>query len=180
MKDDQRVVLTKRLLQEGLFRLLERKELDRIHVSELCTESGINRATFYRHYQQPRDILRAVRQEIIRDVQALAEKARPETNLQGWLEDLCRYFLEHADRLRVLFRTRTDEEFVETIQSICRESVARSRDRLRDHRDEDSLKLTAYCCAGGFYYVLRQWLLEPIPKSPREVAAVMVRFFSGL
>ena len=36
MKDDQRVALTKRLLQEGLFRLLERKDIDSIHVSELC------------------------------------------------------------------------------------------------------------------------------------------------
>lgn len=50
MKDDQRVTLTKRLLQEGLLRLLETKEIDKINVTELCRESGINRATFYRHY----------------------------------------------------------------------------------------------------------------------------------
>ena len=62
MKDDQRVALTKRLLQEGLFRLLERKDIDSIHVSELCAESGINRATFYRHYSEPRDILKNMRQ----------------------------------------------------------------------------------------------------------------------
>ena len=64
MKEDQRVALTKRLLQEGLLRLLEKKDIDSIHVSELCAESGINRATFYRHYKEPRDILRNMRQNI--------------------------------------------------------------------------------------------------------------------
>lgn len=76
MKDDQRVALTKRLLQEGLLRLLEEKDIDSIHVSELCAESGINRATFYRHYNEPRDILRNMRQNLIRDVQTFARRIR--------------------------------------------------------------------------------------------------------
>lgn len=48
-KNNQRVVLTKRLFKEGLLRLLENKGMDEISVAELCRESGINRATFYRH-----------------------------------------------------------------------------------------------------------------------------------
>ena len=50
MKGNQRIALTKRLLQEGLIRLLEKKPLDKNSVTELCGESGINQATFYRHY----------------------------------------------------------------------------------------------------------------------------------
>ena len=48
-KENQRITLTKKLLQEGLLRLLEVKTLDNISVTELCRESGINRATFYNH-----------------------------------------------------------------------------------------------------------------------------------
>ena len=50
MKDDQRTALTKRLLREGLLRLLSKTDLNKISVTQLCIESGINRATFYRHY----------------------------------------------------------------------------------------------------------------------------------
>ena len=57
MKDDQRIALTKRLLREGLLRLLSKTDLNKISVTQLCIESGINRATFYRHYEEPRDIL---------------------------------------------------------------------------------------------------------------------------
>ena len=44
--------MTKRMLKEWLLR-----PLDNIHVNELCRESGINRATFYRHYETPQDVL---------------------------------------------------------------------------------------------------------------------------
>lgn len=61
MKDDQRIALTKRLLREGLLRLLSKTDLNKISVTQLCIESGINRATFYRHYEEPRDILNDIK-----------------------------------------------------------------------------------------------------------------------
>ena len=75
MKDDQRIALTKRLLREGLLRLLSKTDLNKISVTQLCIESGINRATFYRHYEEPRDILNDIKYEIFQEVAAFAEKA---------------------------------------------------------------------------------------------------------
>ena len=40
-KENQRVVVTKRLLKEGLLRLLENKNIDKINVTELCWESTV-------------------------------------------------------------------------------------------------------------------------------------------
>ena len=57
MNKNQRVMLTKRLLQEALIRLLKRKPLEKINITELCEEAGINRATFYRHYTLPGEVL---------------------------------------------------------------------------------------------------------------------------
>lgn len=179
MKDDQRVALTRRLLMEGLLRLLETKDIDHISVSQLCSESGINRATFYRHYGQPRDILQDLRRSISRDVEALTLRAQPEKHAMEWLEELCRYFQEHAPLLRILFKTRTDDEFVHFIQELYSRQFARLRAGFAPEQDADSLKLTAYCFAGGFYYILRQWLMEPVDKTPQEVAAVLHRFLFG-
>ena len=52
-KENQRIALTRRLLQEGMLRLLAQKKLEDISVTALCKESGINRATFYNHYTSP-------------------------------------------------------------------------------------------------------------------------------
>lgn len=74
MKDDQRIALTKRLLREGLLRLLSKTDLNKISVTQLCIESGINRATFYRHYEEPRDILMILSMKYFRKMQHLRKK----------------------------------------------------------------------------------------------------------
>lgn len=176
MKDDQRIALTKRLLQEGLLRLLEQKDLSKINVTELCTESGINRATFYRHYEQPRDILNEMRLDIFRDVSRLTEKIELSDGVQKWLESTCCYFYEHVDLLRILFKYRTDEEFVVFLNDICREQFPEIRSKgYFNETDDETMRLGTYYFAGGIYYILRQWLLEPIHKTPQEVAALICR-----
>ena len=80
-KENQRIALTKKLLQEGLFRLLETKSLDRISVTELCRESGINRATFYNHYTSPQDLLTDAEKRMTAELQkALKDQQRIDKN----------------------------------------------------------------------------------------------------
>lgn len=179
MKEDQRTVLTKRLLQEGLLRLLKKKEMGKIRVTELCAESGINRATFYRHYQQPRDILTEMRREVFRDIQALVEKDASEKDPLRWLEAVCSYFYAQREVLNTFFRSRTDDEFVQLINELCigRSALSHVACLGRD-LDESSVKLAAYYYSGGIFYILRQWLSEPIDKTPKEVAALIARFSS--
>ena len=61
--DNQRVRLTKRLLSESLLDLMQQKDLDQISVIELCRKAGINRATFYRYYSNPVDVLQEIQSE---------------------------------------------------------------------------------------------------------------------
>lgn len=179
MKDDQRVALTKRMLREGLLSLLHEKELGKITVTELCARAGINRATFYRHYQQPRDVVVDIRYDLFNRAKMVGLEAWKGNDLQRWLEDMCLFFYEQADILRILFRCRTDEEFVafinETYQTHFREMGSRGCGR---QSDDGELKLTTYCVAGGMYYVLRQWILEPIEKTPQEVAGIIYRLLA--
>lgn len=47
---DPRTKKTKQALLDGLFRLLKSKPIDELTVTQLSEESGINRRTFYLHY----------------------------------------------------------------------------------------------------------------------------------
>lgn len=177
MKVDQRVALTKRLLLEGLLRLLKTKNISKISVTELCAESGINRATFYRHYEQPRDIINEMRYVFSKEVKALAGKVHAEKEPKAWLEEICRYFYSNADLLKVFFSCRTDDEFVLLINEMYQDQIHIIRNHgFGKELDNDELKLTTYWFAGGIYYILRQWIIEPIDKTPEEVANVIYRF----
>ena len=56
-KENQRIMLTKQLLQTAFLKLLQLKPIHAISIRELCTEAGINRTTFYYHYGSQYDLL---------------------------------------------------------------------------------------------------------------------------
>lgn len=56
---DPRVQLTQDKLRSGLFRLLKTKAVEDITVTALCQEAGINRRTFYLHYDNVIEVFTA-------------------------------------------------------------------------------------------------------------------------
>ena len=56
-KQESRYVKTATLMDEALLLLLEQKDFDRITVKELCQKAGVNRTTFYLHYENMNDLL---------------------------------------------------------------------------------------------------------------------------
>ena len=49
--------ITSSLMVEALLLLLEKKEYDFITVKEICEKAGVNRSTFYMHYDTKDDLL---------------------------------------------------------------------------------------------------------------------------
>ena len=56
-KQESRYFTTASLMDEALLLLLEQKEFDRITVKEVCQKAGVNRTTFYLHYDNMNDLL---------------------------------------------------------------------------------------------------------------------------
>ena len=51
----------------ALLTLLEKKPFDYITVSELCAEAGVNRSTFYLHYENTQDLLQETITYLLKD-----------------------------------------------------------------------------------------------------------------
>ena len=174
MKSDQRIIITKMMLKEALLKLLHTRQLNKIPITDLCRESGINRATFYRHYEEPKDILNEIRYSIFEDIKNIEKQSNINSSEDQLLEQVCQYFFENRELLNILFKYRNDEDFVLLINEICRQRIPHLRKLgyMKDY-DDESLKLSTCYFAGGIYYILRQWLSEPIEKSPKEIARII-------
>lgn len=181
MKDNQRVAVTKRMLQEGLVRLLKDKPLDKIKVIELCQESGINRATFYRHYGIPADVLDEMRRSVLLEIKALIHREGSDEKLQKQLEIVCQYCYDHADVMKILFANKTDEGFTQMLNEMYQDRLQEIQKLQQEYHIEPvDMKLASYYYAGGFFIILRQWLTENIQKTPSEIAALIFHFISGI
>ncbi len=56
-KSESKYFNTARLMDEALLQLLEKKDFDYITVKEICVKAGVNRSTFYLHYENTNDLL---------------------------------------------------------------------------------------------------------------------------
>lgn len=66
MKHEITSMYTKKAMSDTLKKLMETKPFSKITVSELITDCGLNRKTFYYHFQDMRDLLRwTLRQDAI-------------------------------------------------------------------------------------------------------------------
>ena len=54
-------------MDEALIRLLEKKQFSDISVIEICKTAGVNRSTFYAHYENTYDLLEETRNQLIND-----------------------------------------------------------------------------------------------------------------
>ncbi len=65
-KNESKYFNTALLMDEALIYLLEKKDIEFITVKEICEKAGVNRSTFYLHYESVDDLLEETMQYIIR------------------------------------------------------------------------------------------------------------------
>ncbi len=177
MNGNQRVVLTKRLLQEALLRIMERKPLDKINVSELCSEAGINRATFYRHYNVPRDVLVEMQSQFAEHIQSLLDMTTLIKSPYGYVEQLCTYLYEHSDLVKIFIHNNSEEDIICLFDDFFVTLFSEDKSISKEHTlDNNEIKLISAYMAGGGYFMLRRWLLDGIDKSPKEIAKLVLSF----
>ena len=56
-KNESKYVNTALLMDEALLQLLEKKDFAFISVKEICQKAGVNRSTFYLHYENANELL---------------------------------------------------------------------------------------------------------------------------
>ena len=173
-KDNQRIALTKRLLKEALIQLLGKKDIQKVSISELCEKAGINRATFYRHYETPRNLLEDIGKDLFYEM--LDNLVPPKTleDFERYIEEMCTYLYENADLIRILIRCSSDQEvfrYIREIYALLLKEYEKAGVVL--DMDPDSIRFMTTYFGGGGYFLLREWLTEDIQKTPKEIAALV-------
>lgn len=178
-KDNQRVMITKLLLKDALLRLLETNHISKISVRELCQEAEINRSTFYRHYETTHDVLLEVTRDFIREFYETPEAKRDIIDVRMLITRMCRFLHQNVETVKIFIRNSSDADFPELFQLVS-ESFLESRVVLYKGQtvDEDTLRLMTAFFSHGMHSLIRQWLMEDIPKTPEEVADILYGSFN--
>ena len=172
-KVNQRVVLTKRLVQEGLLRLLVKEPVETINVSELCREAGINRATFYKHYYSPHDVLSEIESNVAMELEKAQYEIVPkeEATTVSKIEGICTYLKKNANTVKILIKSKMDKDISKVFENVPKEALNLIEKNTRF--DEKNKQLVSCFLGFGLYSLIVKWITEDIPLTPREVANLL-------
>lgn len=180
-KENQRVAISKKLLKEALFKILQKKNISEISIRELCDEAEINRTTFYRHYSTPRDVLLEIAEDFLnvftKKGHALSKDG--DTPLRH-ITALCEYMFENKATVTLFIRNLTDSDFTTIYQGLFDDFLSVKTLSYKGNKvDNETLCLlnTMFFC--GAYAAIRQWIIDDIPKSPQEIAELICGFFNS-
>ncbi len=177
---NRRAMNTKLLLRDGLFRLLQTKKLEKITITELCQESGINRVTFYNHYTDPRGILQELEEDMVREMHQTYSLPLTSETMLSCLENICTYLYENSHYVKVLIQYNTDTELTNFMNDISNRFRS-VNDQLLDMPmvDADAAKLITTFVGSGSYFLLAQWIMEGVEKTPAEIASIIYSIIYG-
>jgi len=177
-KENQRIALTRRLLQEGLLRLLVHEKLENISVTALCKESGINRATFYNHYTSPAALLCEMEQQLVSELEQISTAPTSIENIANQMEQHCIKLKENADLVSILVRYHADRNIEEIIVSLAAYYDKNRLDVNKTSMDGDTIHLVSTFLYSGCYHLVQEWLIRKIDKTPREIAELIISIIS--
>jgi len=175
-KDNQRVRLTKRLFHESMIRLLQKKPLYEITVSELCKDSEINRSTFYKYYENVRDVYEELEQEVllqseecIRNVTSIEEKS-----VIFQFEKLLLYIQENSDLYKILLENSAEGDFPYKLIHTALDFVMNMPEFLGEEWKGKEDFCFVYVISGSLT-VIRKWLKDGMKQSPHEISSIVYR-----
>ncbi len=178
-RENMRVIISKRMIREGLLRCLEKKNIDRISISELCKEAQVNRATFYNHYDSPADVLSEISWEIVKQIEEIYQGTEPFSVRKKTISVLS-LLQKNADILKIIFSANANPVVYKTaIETFTHfwESTLDLKNSLRLSEEEYRMAITAYGWAG--FYMIRQWIMDDIDKTPQEMMDLLDRIFGN-
>lgn len=160
-------------------RLLKKKHIDDISVSELCAEAQINRTTFYRHYHTPHDVLMEAELDFITEFYAVPVLLKDAADIRRHAVRMCNFLYDNKDLVKLFISNNMDLDFTDLFQNFADEFLGSRIVRYKGQpADEDTIRLMSTLFTSGGYALIRQWLVEEIPKTPEEIADLLFGSFN--
>ncbi|MDD2362003.1 MAG: TetR-like C-terminal domain-containing protein [Oscillospiraceae bacterium] len=176
-KEDRRVKYTKMVLKDSFITLLEKKDISKISIKELCEDADVNRATFYAHYNDQYDFMNQIQDELLENVEnhlsAFAQNDLPNP-IVDMVEQIFEYIKENARICKLLLSDRGDLNFQKRVFMLVYKNIINNIISNGSVSKEDAEYIHAFTLTGCIG-VIQKWLNDDMEKSPRFIASTILK-----
>lgn len=180
-KENRRAKVTKMLLKKSFIKILEKKDISRITIKEICEFADINRSTFYAHYTDQYDLMKKIQDELIENVEAyLSPYIYYETSnvSQEMLKGIFEHIKDNAEICQILLSERGDIHFQKRVLNLVYGKYMDDLTKKMGLNKEDADYICAYSISGCIG-VIQKWLNDDMIKSPKFMAKIILSMTSA-
>lgn len=179
-KDNQRVRLTKRLLRESIIKLLGKQTIYDITVSQLCEDAEINRSTFYKYYNNVREIYEEIEQEALSaSASCIAGvNAHDKESIIQQVEGLLSHIRDNSALYTLLLENSADGEFPYKLIEGTVGCIADMHENIPDSMSSYAEYCSLFVVSGALS-IIRKWLSSGMNESPHELAELILNIATG-
>jgi AcrR family transcriptional regulator len=176
--EDLRVRRTRKSLQDAFIELTIQNGFDAVTVADITQRAMVNRATFYRHFQDKYDLLEQYMEDLylLLDLPDAVTSVAPDSPPAG-LIDMMEHLQAHADFYRVMLGPKGYSPFSEKIRDYIEKRMRRSlppamTQQKPGHPPFDMIMSSISSAGLG---TIRWWLKNGMPYTPEQMAAWAVQ-----
>lgn len=171
MKSDARVRYTRMRIKEAFFVLLEKEAFSKITVTDICNLAEINRATFYKHYLDPADLLQKLEEEILDTMHSTIQNLIYKNNIE-LLESLL-LNLQNSKSIPVYHIFKADSEFSNRISDTFYEEMCQHFNNNLGSYSPDECEMAFRFVVNGCASIIRYWIISGMKQPAHQIAKLI-------
>ncbi|EBF5116994.1 TetR/AcrR family transcriptional regulator [Listeria innocua] len=173
--NNRQVAETKEWIRNALLYLMEKEPFNNITISQVASNAGIDRRTFYRHYKTKESVLDDhILSLLVPYFESLINQG-PFDEYQ-WTKEQFVFFKEHVTFLRLLKQQGLFGYLLFRYQAYI-EIFQNMRGIPLDKKEETRFRMAFK--TGGFWNIISEWIEDEPVKSPEEMTAIIYPFLTG-
>lgn len=170
---DARVRYTRSVIEEQFLAQLREKPLNQITVKELCQRCGINRATFYKHYQDIYDLMLTLEETVLERMRDFLS-IMTASNLEECISALL-YYSKYAERKWLpLFSEHGDPALAERMFRLSQEMVPDGLEEKLSRLTPEERELALTYIRQGSSALMASWIRSDGTLSPERAAKLIL------
>lgn len=160
-----------RMIEEGLFRLMEEKPYARITVSEITKKADVSRRTFYRLYREKDEVIHHYLGGLCQEYRTKSPVLE-NYNICQIAREYFSFWYQYRDFLLLMHRCGLDEMLYYEISRVSLE-VVEARIGNQRYKDPCEMEYFADYSTGGFTLLLQRWITKGMKEKPEQYARVV-------
>lgn len=171
---DRRIKYTKKIIKDTFISLLSQKDISKITVCEICKIADINRATFYRYYNDTYDLLDKIEQDFTNELKkTYQEENINEKSIFSFSSNMLTIFIKNKELVKILFSTNNNIYFLNEVLEIAYEKCKTKWEHEVPNITEEEIESASIFIFNGALGIVNFWVKNDFDKDVNEISKII-------